>query len=44
VVALAGVGADGLAAEAQHVALLDQELHRLGAGPGVCWPVSSKFW
>ena len=44
VVALAGVGADRLGAEAEHVALLDQEAHRLGIGPGVCWPVSSKFW
>ena len=28
---LAGIGADGLGAEAEHVALLDQEPHRLGA-------------
>jgi hypothetical protein len=34
VVALAGVGADGLAAEAEHVALLDQEAGDLGIGAG----------
>ena len=31
--ALAGIGADRLGAEAEHVALLDQEAHRLGARP-----------
>ena len=44
VVALAGVGADGFGAEARHVALLDQEAHQVRGGPGVCCPVSSKFW
>ena len=33
VVALAGIGADRLGAEAEHVALLDQEAHRLAARP-----------
>jgi hypothetical protein len=42
VIALTGIGANGLGAKTQHIALIDQKAHRLGAGLAAVVGVSGE--